>query len=130
MVVNETTKTILLTIAVLVTASIYFLPTLVARKENKGGVFVLNLFLGWTLFGWVLAMYIGVKNAHKSSVTTGTPKRTYVDLNDLPSKRERMELENFGETEEAMRTRIRREEMIRMEERAKLKKEFELEKDI
>lgn len=114
--VNEITKNILFTIAVLGTASIYFLPTLVARKENKGGVFVLNLFLGWTLFGWVLAMYLGVKNDQK---------RTYVDLKDLPSKRERMELDSFGETEEAMRRRIRREEIIRMEERTKLRKEFE-----
>lgn len=79
-------------------------------------MFVLNLFLGWTLFGWVLAMYLGVKNGQK---------RTYVDLKDLPSKRERMELKSFGETEDTMRARIRREEIIRMEERAKLKKEFE-----
>lgn len=114
--VNETTKTIVFTIAILASALIYFLPTLVARKENKGGVFVLNLFLGWTLFGWVLAMYLGVKNGQK---------RTYVDLKDLPSKRERMELKSFGETEDTMRARIRREEIIRMEERAKLKKEFE-----
>lgn len=61
-------------------------------------------------------MYLGVKNGQK---------RTYVDLKDLPSKRERMELKSFGETEDTMRARIRREEIIRMEERAKLKKEFE-----
>lgn len=80
-------------------------------------MFVLNLFLGWTLFGWVLAMYLGVKNGQK---------RTYVDLKDLPSKRERMELKSFGETEDTMRARIRREEIIRMEERAKLKKSLNL----
>lgn len=47
------------------------------------------------------------------------------NLGTVPSKRERMELDSFGETEEAMRRRIRREEIIRMEERTKLRKEFE-----
>jgi hypothetical protein len=37
----------------------YFLPTIVAvvrRKANAGGIFVLNLLLGWTLIGWVGAL--------------------------------------------------------------------------
>ena len=37
----------------------YFLPTIIAivrRKLNAGGIFVLNLLLGWTLIGWVGAL--------------------------------------------------------------------------
>lgn len=35
----------------------YFLPTIVGRKKkNAGAIFVLNLFLGWTLIGWVIAL--------------------------------------------------------------------------
>jgi hypothetical protein len=37
----------------------YFLPTIIAivrRKANAGGIFVLNLLLGWTLIGWVGAL--------------------------------------------------------------------------
>jgi hypothetical protein len=37
----------------------YFLPTIIAivrRKVNAGGIFVLNLLLGWTLIGWVGAL--------------------------------------------------------------------------
>jgi len=38
---------------------IYFLPTIVGcckKKKNAGAIFVLNLFLGWTFIGWVIAL--------------------------------------------------------------------------
>jgi len=36
---------------------LYFLPTFVGlRKHNAGGIFMLNLFLGWTLAGWIAAL--------------------------------------------------------------------------
>jgi cation transport ATPase len=36
---------------------VYFLPTIVgARKANSGAIFALNLFLGWTFLGWVIAL--------------------------------------------------------------------------
>jgi Superinfection immunity protein len=37
----------------------YFIPAIVAstrRHRNKSAIFVLNLFLGWTLLGWVAAL--------------------------------------------------------------------------
>ncbi len=35
----------------------YFIPTLVGlRKSNVLAIFVLNFFLGWTCFGWVVAL--------------------------------------------------------------------------
>jgi len=35
----------------------YFLPSFVGRqKRNAIAIFILNLFLGWTLLGWVLAL--------------------------------------------------------------------------
>lgn len=35
----------------------YFLPSLIAHnKTNFGGVFVLNLLLGWTFVGWIIAL--------------------------------------------------------------------------
>jgi Superinfection immunity protein len=42
----------------LVLTSLYFLPTLIAfakGKRNRASIFVVNLFLGWTLWGWVVA---------------------------------------------------------------------------
>lgn len=38
---------------------VYFLPTIVARyrfHRNTAGVFVLNLFAGWTMIGWIGAL--------------------------------------------------------------------------
>lgn len=38
---------------------VYFLPTLWAAirySKRTSGIFVLNLFLGWTFLGWVIAL--------------------------------------------------------------------------
>ena len=38
---------------------IYFLPTIVAlvrHKQNVVSILLLNLFLGWTLIGWIVAL--------------------------------------------------------------------------
>lgn len=36
---------------------LYFLPSFIGKhKQNFGAIFVLNLLLGWTLIGWVVAM--------------------------------------------------------------------------
>lgn len=45
--------------AFLIVLGLYFLPTIVAfsRKViNRGSVAVINVFLGWTLVGWVVAL--------------------------------------------------------------------------
>lgn len=44
---------------------IYFAPSIVGyakKKHNKGAIFVLNLFLGWTLIGWVVALVWATAN--------------------------------------------------------------------
>jgi Superinfection immunity protein len=38
---------------------VYFLPTIVAlvrHKRNVVSILLLNLFLGWTLVGWIIAL--------------------------------------------------------------------------
>ncbi len=36
---------------------LYFLPAIIARdKRDATGIFLLNLFLGWTVIGWVIAL--------------------------------------------------------------------------
>jgi hypothetical protein len=46
-------------IAAVALIALYFLPTIVAASRAKahggGGVFLVNLFFGWTLIGWLLA---------------------------------------------------------------------------
>ena len=39
--------------------ALYFLPTIIAvnrKKKNQSAIFLLNLFLGWTIIGWVIAL--------------------------------------------------------------------------
>ena len=36
---------------------LYFLPSILGRgKKDAAGIFLVNLFLGWTLIGWVVAL--------------------------------------------------------------------------
>lgn len=38
-------------------AALYFLPTIVAWNRRKpNATIIINLFLGWTLIGWVVAL--------------------------------------------------------------------------
>lgn len=46
-------------VAVMIWTMLYFWPTAVAlnkKRANTGAVFMLNLLLGWTLIGWVIAL--------------------------------------------------------------------------
>lgn len=49
----------------------YFLPSLIAisRWYNFGSVFAVNLFFGWTLVGWVVALSMSMTPKAKTSVT-------------------------------------------------------------
>ena len=41
----------------------YFLPWLIAlgrKKRNTGAIFILNLFLGWTVIGWIGALVLAL----------------------------------------------------------------------
>lgn len=43
--------------------AIYFLPTLIAaarQTHNSVGIFFLNLLLGWTGIGWIIALIIAL----------------------------------------------------------------------
>ncbi|GGN52177.1 MULTISPECIES: superinfection immunity protein [Oceanobacillus] len=43
---------------------VYFLPTIIAKINNQPNflsIFVLNLFLGWSLVGWVISLVWAVK---------------------------------------------------------------------
>jgi len=52
-------ETLLILLAVVISLTLYFLPTLVAatrRHNNTIAICVLNLFLGWTFLGWVASL--------------------------------------------------------------------------
>jgi hypothetical protein len=46
-------------LAILLTVALYFAPTLIAqrrRHHQADAIFAINLFLGWTLLGWIVAL--------------------------------------------------------------------------
>jgi len=54
----------------------YLLPTTIAiirRRTNTMAIFVLNLFLGWTLVGWVVALVWAVATDAPKPATQQTP---------------------------------------------------------
>jgi uncharacterized membrane protein YqaE (UPF0057 family) len=48
---------------ILVVFVIYFLPTIAGWKtKGASGIMVLNLFLGWTVLGWIAALIWAVQS--------------------------------------------------------------------
>jgi Superinfection immunity protein len=49
---------------IVVSLGVYFWPTAMAidsKKKDKLSIFLLNLFLGWTFIGWVVALVWAAK---------------------------------------------------------------------
>lgn len=60
-----------------IAVALYFLPTIIGmHKRNTGAIFVLNLFLGWTLVGWVVALVwaLTAEPAMVNGPTIGAPR--------------------------------------------------------
>lgn len=69
----------------------YFLPSFIAgmrKKKNTNSVFILNLFLGWTLVGWVIALVWAVS---KDNEPTTVPLQTgdVADIEKLAELKEK-----------------------------------------
>jgi len=46
--------------------ALYFLPAIIAaarQTHNATGILLLNIFLGWTLIGWVVALVLAICSA-------------------------------------------------------------------
>ncbi len=53
---------------------IYFLPTYFGRnKRNAGAIFALNLLLGWTLVGWVVALVWALSHDAPTAIVDNQP---------------------------------------------------------
>ena len=66
-----------------IVAFFYFVPTIVAAQRdipNKNSVFIINLFLGWTFIGWVIALAMAMGQAETKKTTVGQ-----LDLSSDPS---------------------------------------------
>jgi hypothetical protein len=57
----------------LVLLIVYFMPWIVAMSrnhKNTAAVFVVYLFLGWTLIGWVVALVWSMLHGQSKAITT------------------------------------------------------------
>lgn len=58
---------------------IYFIPSLVAHgRVNFRAIFILNLFLGWSLIGWVIALVWALTKESNNSNTNQIISETKV----------------------------------------------------
>lgn len=56
--------------------ALYFLPTIMAIKKNAPhttAVVILNIFLGVTLFGWIIALVLACKQPQTVVIVYNTP---------------------------------------------------------
>ena len=62
---------VLLIVAIVLGALFYFLPSIVAFKRNhanKTAILMLNIFLGWSLVGWVISLVWAFKNETATNI--------------------------------------------------------------
>jgi hypothetical protein len=72
---------ILILLAVLAGAVVYFLPTIIAsnrKHPNSGPILVLNLLAGWTFLGWIGALIwaLTIPNAQNTTVVVNNAAPT------------------------------------------------------
>jgi len=67
-------ETLVFIVMLLISFGIYFLPSFVAnsnKHKNLTGIILLNLLLGWTFLGWVIALVWSVQVQDKLSEIKG-----------------------------------------------------------
>lgn len=71
-------------LTILILLALYFLPTLIARdKKGAAGIFLLNFFLGWTFFGYILALLLALAADPKPANTDAVLAGELLRLEDL-----------------------------------------------
>lgn len=65
-----------LTLMLLVTL-LYFLPTILGRKKNNfNSILILNILLGWTLIGWIVALVWSVSKDENKIIINSTANKS------------------------------------------------------
>ena len=63
---------------------IYFIPSIVGRKQrNFTSILLLNIFLGWTLIGWVVALIWAVSKEKKKTIVVNSSNSISDELQKL-----------------------------------------------
>lgn len=60
-------------VIIVLSAVLYFLPSILGRKKNNfNSILILNILLGWTLIGWVVALVWAVSKDKKEIFINNT----------------------------------------------------------
>jgi Superinfection immunity protein len=73
--------------AAVVLLPVYFLPVFIARARrvpDLAPVTVINIFLGWTFFGWVTALALAVRDRRPERPAAPAPRAAVPDTNPEP----------------------------------------------
>jgi hypothetical protein len=74
---------------------LHFIPTIVATKRRHNAtlpIFILNLFLGWTLVGWVIALVWACTNdVNPNPVKRGEPREWTKRVTGTATPRDRVD---------------------------------------
>lgn len=76
-------------IVIIIALIFYFVPTIIGwEKRNKGGILTLNLFLGWTVIGWIVALVWAMTNDFENNVIiqNNSPKNSNAEELEKLSK--------------------------------------------
>lgn len=68
-------------IGLTILAVFYFIPSIVGRKKkNSTAIIVVNLFLGWTVIGWIVALAWAIKHDVPDS---DSHRSVHVSINNI-----------------------------------------------
>jgi len=64
--------------AAILVLALYFVPTIVAvfrKVTNQGSVAVINIFLGWTFIGWIVALAMACRTSTLVRDSVSSPSK-------------------------------------------------------
>jgi hypothetical protein len=65
-------------LGILIVFGLYFVPTIVAvarKVTNQGSVAVINLFLGWSVIGWIVALAMACRTSTLVRESVTSPRK-------------------------------------------------------
>lgn len=72
------------TIIIILLIALYFLPSILGFKlRNAGSIIILNLLLGWTVIGWIVALIWSVSNEKKENIVVKSTNSASNELTQL-----------------------------------------------
>jgi hypothetical protein len=63
---------------IILVVALYFVPTIVAvvrKVTNQGSVAVINLFLGWTIIGWIVSLAMACRTSTLVRESVNSPPK-------------------------------------------------------